>query len=183
MGLAKELDPLQKVESGLYNMSGGTGSRRFMAPEVSLSEPYGLSADLYSFGILLWELLTLEKAFARMPVDEHRERVIRNNERPEKDPSWSASLQEIFGKCDGDDLVCQPVLHPSLHLSGILTQVCRHVYLTFLDGCWNRNPLQRPPARDVYKALRQEVQSIVADEFPKQAAEEERRRNMGLNRN
>merc|ERR1711957_987593 len=43
-GLAKELDPLQETEdgSGLYKMSGGTGSRRFMAPEVALSEPYSL---------------------------------------------------------------------------------------------------------------------------------------------
>lgn len=45
-GLAKELDPMQKTDNGLYTMSGGTGSRRFMAPEVALSEPYNLSADV-----------------------------------------------------------------------------------------------------------------------------------------
>lgn len=28
-GLAKELDPYQKLDNGLYKMSGGTGSRRF----------------------------------------------------------------------------------------------------------------------------------------------------------
>lgn len=36
-GLAKELDPLQRTPDGqFYEMSGGTGSRRFMAPEVAL---------------------------------------------------------------------------------------------------------------------------------------------------
>lgn len=140
-GLAKELDPLQKTDSGLYNMSGGTGSRRFMAPEVALSEPYHLSADMYSFSILLWEILTLEKAFARMPVDEHRERVIKGNERPEMDPGWSEGLQQLLG------------------------------------GCWKRNPFQRPTARDVYKLLRQEMQEIMAESFPRQAqAEEDSRR-------
>ena len=28
-GLAKELDPYQRLDNGLYKMSGGTGSRRF----------------------------------------------------------------------------------------------------------------------------------------------------------
>ena len=55
-GLAKELDPLQKTADGMYEMSGGTGSRRFMAPEVALGHPYNLSADIYSFSILIIRL-------------------------------------------------------------------------------------------------------------------------------
>lgn len=98
-GLAKELDPKQKTDNGLYKMSGGTGSRRFMAPEVALSEPYALSADLYSFGILLWELLAMKKAFAYMPVEEHRDLVIKNGERPEMDPAWSPGIQELLELC------------------------------------------------------------------------------------
>ena len=166
-GLAKELDPMQRVDqqqqqqqpqpqqqqpsgsggSGgsssnnvLYTMSGGTGSRRFMAPEVANSEPYGLSADMYSFGVLFWELMALEKAFGRMSVEEHRERVVKGRERPELDPTWSDPLQAI------------------------------------LEGCWQRNPFKRPSARDIYKTLQQEIQRIVAEEFPKQAAAEEERR-------
>jgi len=142
-GLAKELDPLQKIDSGLYNMSGGTGSRRFMAPEVALSEPYHLSADMYSFSILLWELLTLEKAFGRMSVEDHKDRVVKGSERPELDPGWSETLCNL------------------------------------LTGCWKRNPFQRPSAREAYKILRQEIQDMVADNFPKQAlTEQERRRGI-----
>lgn len=142
-GLAKELDPLQQTDNGLYNMSGGTGSRRFMAPEVSLSEPYDLSADMYSFSILFWELLTLEKAFSKMPVDEHREKVIKNNERLPTDPAWGKVIEEL------------------------------------LEGCWRRSPFKRPSAKEAYKILRQEIQSIVAEEFPQQAVEEERRKSLG----
>jgi len=34
-----------------------------MAPEVLQGKPYDESADLYSFGIVLWELLTQESPF------------------------------------------------------------------------------------------------------------------------
>jgi serine/threonine protein kinase len=98
-GLAKELDPRQKMDSGMYQMSGGTGSRRFMAPEVALSEPYNLSADIYSFSILFWEILTMSKAFGRMSADEHRERVIRKGERLELDKSWSPRLCNLLEGC------------------------------------------------------------------------------------
>jgi serine/threonine protein kinase len=98
-GLAKELDPHQKLESGQYSMSGGTGSRRFMAPEVALSQAYNLSADIYSFSILFWEILTLSKAFERLPPEEHRERVIKNGERPDLDESWSPGLCALLEGC------------------------------------------------------------------------------------
>jgi serine/threonine protein kinase len=98
-GLAKELDPRQKTESGHYSMSGGTGSRRFMAPEVALSENYNLSADIYSFSILFWEILTLSKAFEYLPADEHRDRVIKNGERPDLDKSWSLGLCALMEGC------------------------------------------------------------------------------------
>jgi len=35
-GLAKELNERDRTENGLYKMSGLTGSRRYMAPEVVL---------------------------------------------------------------------------------------------------------------------------------------------------
>jgi serine/threonine protein kinase len=107
-GLAKELDPKQRTESGLYKMSGGTGSRRFMAPEVASSQPYSLSADLYSFGVLVWEILALEKAYGRMPIDYHRERVVLGHERPRMQPDWTSSLQDILHACWAGDPLKRP---------------------------------------------------------------------------
>mmetsp|Transcript_19615 Transcript_19615/g.40373 ORF Transcript_19615/g.40373 Transcript_19615/m.40373 type:complete len:387 (-) Transcript_19615:185-1345(-) len=98
-GLAKELDPLQKTADGMYEMSGGTGSRRFMAPEVALGQPYNLSADIYSFSILFWELVALEKAFGKMSQEEHRENVIKKNERPPLKRDWRQAIQYILQNC------------------------------------------------------------------------------------
>ena len=98
-GLAKELDPLQKTTDGMYEMSGGTGSRRFMAPEVALGQPYNLSADIYSFSILFWELVALEKAFGKLSQDEHRENVIKKNDRPILKREWRPAIQYILQNC------------------------------------------------------------------------------------
>jgi serine/threonine protein kinase len=110
-----------------------------MAPEVALCEPYGLSADMYSFSILMWEMLALEKAFGRMPTDKHRELVVLGTDRPKIDPEWTSGLKDI------------------------------------LEGCWASDPLQRPEAKNVYKMLQQEIQDMVARDFPVQAKAEERK--------
>lgn len=39
------------------------GSARYMAPEVILSETYTEKADVYSFGVILWEVITKQKPF------------------------------------------------------------------------------------------------------------------------
>jgi len=98
-GLAKELDPLQRISDGMYEMSGGTGSRRFMAPEVALGEPYNLSADIYSFAILFWELVALEKAFGKLSQDEHKDMVLTKDERPTLRREWNSAIHFILRNC------------------------------------------------------------------------------------
>ena len=39
-----------------YEMTGNTGSLRYMAPEVALKQPYNEKADVYSFGIMVWQM-------------------------------------------------------------------------------------------------------------------------------
>jgi serine/threonine protein kinase len=115
-GLAKELDPKQKTDNGMYKMSGGTGSRRFMAPEVALSEPYNLSADIYSFSILTWELLSLDKAFGWLTPEEHRERCVKKDERLELRKSWSPALQKLLEGCWSRDPYSRPTARESYRM-------------------------------------------------------------------
>lgn len=112
-GLAKELDTRQKNSTGLYEMSGATGSRRYMAPEVARSEPYHLSADIYSYGILLWEVLSLEKAYWEMSVDEHKSKLVGaggDAERPKiNTKKWSVLVQSLLTGCWHVDASQRPV--------------------------------------------------------------------------
>ena len=37
-------------------MTGTLGTYHWMAPEIFNNEPYSLKADVYSYGIVLWEI-------------------------------------------------------------------------------------------------------------------------------
>lgn len=47
-----------------FQMTGGTGTVRYMAPEVYLNKPYDLRADIYSLGMIFYYIYTQIKPFA-----------------------------------------------------------------------------------------------------------------------
>ena len=102
-GLAKELKEEDKQESGAYDLTGNTGSRRYMAPEVAKEAPYDKSVDVYSFGILLWELCSAEKPFFGYSSNKHMHRVVLAGERPKMDSQhtsdWPENLQWLMNHC------------------------------------------------------------------------------------
>lgn len=112
-GLAKELRPSFRTRDGRYKLSGNTGSRRYMSPEVATSVPYGLSADSYSFGILLWEICALEKPFAGYSSARHMEEVVLGGGRPRIDLHgahswWPIELQHLIQRCWDEDPDSRP---------------------------------------------------------------------------
>jgi len=52
-------------ENDAYEMTGNTGSLRFMAPEVVLNKPYNEKCDVFSFAVVIW---TIAKVCLRMCV-------------------------------------------------------------------------------------------------------------------
>jgi serine/threonine protein kinase len=141
-GLAKEEKSSNRDSMGKYNMTGQTGSRRYMAPEgklywtslvsglmgsfihsfsrvvsfinvlttcfilistVAKEHPYDKSVDVYSFGILLWELCSLEKPFNGYTSKKHMSNVVLGGERPKMDSShtsnWPIQLQHLTKNC------------------------------------------------------------------------------------
>ncbi|CAJ1935715.1 unnamed protein product [Cylindrotheca closterium] len=57
-GLARELKAVDQVNQGEYHLTGLTGTFRIMSPEVIQCTPYGLSTDIFSFGIFAWEVFS-----------------------------------------------------------------------------------------------------------------------------
>lgn len=94
----------------MYELSGNTGSLRYMAPEVARSEPYNLTADVYSFGLLLWQICSLDLPYDGMNRQDHSELVVYGNERPPLDPSWSTPLRILMKRAWEPD----PLVRPSM---------------------------------------------------------------------
>ena len=74
------------------------------APEVAQgSRSYDLTVDVYSFGILLWELCSATKPFYGYSTNKHMQRVVVRGERPTMDvlhtQHWPLALQTLMKHC------------------------------------------------------------------------------------
>ena len=91
-----------------YKMTGNTGSLRYMAPEVVLSNPYTEKVDVYSFGIILWQLASEATPFKGFTRDDFIAKVIVGNERPKIDKSWPNGFTSIIVSCWHKDPLQRP---------------------------------------------------------------------------
>ncbi|KAL9663334.1 hypothetical protein QQ045_028174 [Rhodiola kirilowii] len=89
-------------------MTAETGTYRWMAPEVIEHRAYNHKADIFSFGILLWELLTGEVCFSprwnemtiglrpAIPKDTHPKLAALLEECWQQDPTLRPNFSEII---------------------------------------------------------------------------------------
>jgi len=109
-GVAKELKAQDLIEPPFgYNATGLTGTRRYMAPEVLLSAPYGPPADVFSFAILAWQMLALRRPFAYLDNEEHTKHVAIKGKRPPLLSRFSTLLRDLLAQGWAPD----PKLRPS----------------------------------------------------------------------
>eukprot|EP00551_Chaetoceros_affinis_P005971 CAMPEP_0203666152 /NCGR_PEP_ID=MMETSP0090-20130426/3231_1 /ASSEMBLY_ACC=CAM_ASM_001088 /TAXON_ID=426623 /ORGANISM="Chaetoceros affinis, Strain CCMP159" /LENGTH=815 /DNA_ID=CAMNT_0050529939 /DNA_START=31 /DNA_END=2478 /DNA_ORIENTATION=+ len=97
-GLAKELQAKDRIGPGQYNASGRTGTRRYMSPEVALCIPYGKPADVYSFAILLWEVLALDQPYKGYGHEKHAKDVVQKGKRPEILNKWPTFIKTLISE-------------------------------------------------------------------------------------
>ncbi|KAL3582280.1 hypothetical protein D5086_016612 [Populus alba] len=123
------------------------GTPRWMAPEVLRTmdkcNTYGLEVDIWSYGCLLLELLTLQAPYAGLPESRIHE-LLQSGKRP----PLSDEL-EALGSMD-EHLVTHSGSNPegpeaqSETLRFLVDLFCR---------CTKENPADRPTASDIYKLL------------------------------
>jgi len=107
-GLARTVENAT-ISNDVYEMSGETGSLRYMAPEVADCQPYNQKADVYSFGIILWELVANKKPYDGMNRDEFYSRVVHGGERPViNNKKWPVDLIELMKNCWDTDIAKRP---------------------------------------------------------------------------
>mmetsp|Transcript_28632 Transcript_28632/g.88544 ORF Transcript_28632/g.88544 Transcript_28632/m.88544 type:complete len:510 (-) Transcript_28632:22-1551(-) len=114
--LAKEGD-----DSATYELTGGTGSRRYMAPEACRDDPYGVKVDVYSWAIAAFEIWSLTgKPFQGYGLDEHQTKVVRLGERPFLPVTWNAEIRDLLASGWHAD---QRARCTAGHATGVLTRL------------------------------------------------------------
>jgi serine/threonine protein kinase len=97
--LEKEVADAKKRQRLLppYEMTGYTGSLRYMAPEVAVNQPYDESVDVYSMSLVLWEIASLERPYKGYNKAKFFDRVVRHKERPVlDDPEWPMEFKQLL---------------------------------------------------------------------------------------
>ncbi|GFR45868.1 hypothetical protein Agub_g7320 [Astrephomene gubernaculifera] len=106
-----------RVIESTGHMTAETGTYRWMAPEVIEHKPYDEKADVFSFGIVLWELLTCKVPYSDMTPLQAAVGVVQKGLRPGIPPNCPSPLAELMEACWGGNPAARPSfrdLHPRL---------------------------------------------------------------------
>jgi len=105
-GLAHMKRHGEEGERGNY---GTIGTPLWMAPEVLKKEEYDESADMYSFAIVLWELLTQKDPFPEVDSWANLiEVVVTQEQRPEIPKECPTRLRKLITACWAQDPASRP---------------------------------------------------------------------------
>uniref|UniRef100_A0A7I4E4F0 non-specific serine/threonine protein kinase n=1 Tax=Physcomitrium patens TaxID=3218 RepID=A0A7I4E4F0_PHYPA len=88
-----------RVQSQSGVMTAETGTYRWMAPEIIEHKPYGKKADMFSFGVVLWELLTGKVPYADMTPLQAAVGVVQKGLRPTIPKNIPPKLVDLLQRC------------------------------------------------------------------------------------
>ena len=90
---------LSRIKATERSMTGNCGTVQWMSPECLASSDYAEPADVYSFGIILWELLSRECPFDGQTPIQCALGVLNNDARPPI-PDWCPpALASLIRRC------------------------------------------------------------------------------------
>ena len=90
------------------SMTMGIGTAQWMAPEVISGNAYNEKADVYSYGIILWEMLTGDVPFNGMTPVQVGLAVVQNKARPRIPKTCPANLKSFIELCWDTDPNLRP---------------------------------------------------------------------------
>ncbi|KAI5069709.1 hypothetical protein GOP47_0016010 [Adiantum capillus-veneris] len=88
-----------RIEVQTEGMTPETGTYRWMAPEMIQHRAYNHKVDVYSFGIVLWELVTGNVPFQNMTAVQAAFAVVNRGRRPDIPQDCPAPLISIMTRC------------------------------------------------------------------------------------
>ncbi|GMP33720.1 hypothetical protein CsSME_00006916 [Camellia sinensis var. sinensis] len=87
------------LESQCGSAKGFTSTYRWMAPEMIKEKHHTKKVDVYSFGIVLWELLTALTPFDNMTPEQAAFAVCQKNARPPLPSTCPVAFRHLINRC------------------------------------------------------------------------------------
>ncbi|XP_011034944.1 PREDICTED: tyrosine-protein kinase CSK-like isoform X2 [Populus euphratica] len=116
-GVVKVADfGVARVQDQTGVMTAETGTYRWMAPEVIEHKPYDHKADVFSFGIVLWELLTGKLPYEHLSPLQAAVGVVQQGLRPSIPGHSHPKLAELLKRCWQRDPFLRPEFSEILEL-------------------------------------------------------------------
>ncbi|XP_034215235.1 serine/threonine-protein kinase STY46-like isoform X3 [Prunus dulcis] len=124
-GVVKVADfGIARVQAQSGVMTAETGTYRWMAPEVIEHKPYDHKADVFSFGVVLWELLTGKLPYENLTPLQAAVGVVQKGLRPTIPRHTNPMLMELMERCWQQD----PSLRPEFsEIVKMLQHIARRV--------------------------------------------------------
>lgn len=107
-GLALEL-PKSDDPNATFDL-GNAGTIRYQAPEVLAKQPYNVKSESFSFAIVLWEMIALEKPYELLDCDQVKVSVSKDGLRPAIHKSWPKALCNLLKQGWSSRTTCRPSL-------------------------------------------------------------------------
>ena len=138
------------------------GSPRYLAPEVVAGKGYSLKVDVYSFGVLFFEVCSLE-----VPFKDHFDSQY-NIKQSFSTLSWRRKLVKTFNRCRGKNSdtrsqhhqvvleefyrrVVETELRPMDHLEP--TVIPCPLIRSLIEECWHTDAEKRPTFQEIVSRL------------------------------
>jgi serine/threonine protein kinase len=122
-GLARQFDA--DVDQGVTHIRAGTPL--YMAPEVFRRELYSEKADMWSLGVILYELLTFRFPFTGVTREDVARAVTSEAPQPLMRPGLSADLLHLVSALLRKDPAQRPTAKEVLRTPGIVTALQAYV--------------------------------------------------------
>lgn len=144
-------------------LMSGKGTRRYMAPEVLLKNCYNLKADVYSWSMVCWELLTLHKPFWSYTKDQHTRLVCEGGDRPPLETASYSLLPTFSFHSLSTSLSSMPSYSSSTEDTIDFSHITNPIR-DLLKSAWNQDVSQRFTMMQVLQSLDDIIDDKIVDD-------------------
>lgn len=139
-------------------MTGGVGTLEFMAPEVMSHDLYTKKADVYSFAIVLWQMIARKDPYERITLFSIPEQVCKGV-RPQIPSSCPSKLALLIRSCWNSKASCRPEFSEVCRLLQVIAGLSPNAFQ--ITGEYYRKCGVLPPGTSISRITEMQAGTIM----------------------